>query len=208
MKALGDCRLTEDQQRTMAQKTLAINMLYLGWVGELSYAIVQAKAVDLSTLFSAVRIFMLVWWAGAGAFFFGAISGILFGIPKVIEDKAITLVSPPSRRYKSNANIEEISDWLTKIIVGLTLVNLRQIQSFLSLVGSQVSAAIFSDRAASAGELQGGKIVAISAIVYGFSCGFLHFYFWARDAEFDYEKRARLPDEAVTPTATTESVQE
>jgi hypothetical protein len=164
---------------SMAENTLALRMLYLGWLGEALYAWVQSGAID----FKAGRIFMLVWWAGAAAFFFGVITGILFGIPRVVRNTR----REGMRDYQPNANIEEISDWLTKIIVGLTLVNLREIIAFMGGLGDKLAAAFLANPAASAAELRGAQVVALSALVWGFSCGFLYFYFWARDVLFHWE---------------------
>lgn len=61
----------------------------------------------------------------------GAAVGFLFGVPKVLQ-------APPSGegegdarvaayRQQVNTNLTEISDWLTKIIVGLGLINLKEV---------------------------------------------------------------------------------
>jgi hypothetical protein len=44
----------------------------------------------------------------------GCILGFLFGIPKVLKESSSSTVGS----FSDNANLEEISDWLTKIIVG------------------------------------------------------------------------------------------
>lgn len=63
----------------------------------------------------------------AGACFFaGGLGGFLFGIPRTVQAGA----SGEEVDYRINTNLEQISDWLTKIIVGLTLVNLQQIPKF------------------------------------------------------------------------------
>jgi hypothetical protein len=62
----------------------------------------------------------------------GFLVGFLFGIPRVLQASDMS----PSGKEKAsragyaqqvNTNLEQISDWLTKIIVGLGLVQLRQI---------------------------------------------------------------------------------
>lgn len=75
----------------------------------------------------------------AGAFFAaGALMGFLFGIPRSLRagaridrnhDQLNTQGGNEDQRsnYTANTNLEEISDWLTKIIVGLGLINLKTI---------------------------------------------------------------------------------
>jgi hypothetical protein len=55
----------------------------------------------------------------------GSIIGFIFGIPKV-NKRWIS-----EEKYQDNTNFEEISDWLTKIIVGLTLIQLIKVPSFI-----------------------------------------------------------------------------
>jgi hypothetical protein len=50
----------------------------------------------------------------------GAFLGFLFGIPTGLQEKALGLDEP----YGPNTNLEQISDWLTKILVGVGLVEL------------------------------------------------------------------------------------
>ncbi len=70
-------------------------------------------------------------WATA-AFACGALLGFLFGVPRVQHGAND---APVEYRVSANTNLEQISDWLTKIIVGVGLVELRQIPShFESLV--------------------------------------------------------------------------
>jgi len=74
--------------------------------------------------------------AGA-AFLLGALIGFLFGIPRSLQREsplvaagastAAAVDTSPRNTYGSNTNLEQISDWLTKIIVGIGLVELKGI---------------------------------------------------------------------------------
>lgn len=75
----------------------------------------------------------------------GAAVGFLFGIPKILQGDTPDTSAPdrsgaagaapaPAYRQRVNTNLEEISDWLTKIIVGLGLINLAKIPPFLNRV--------------------------------------------------------------------------
>jgi|SRR5579884_551575 len=66
-------------------------------------------------------------------FIAGALIGFLFGIPKVATTPTSdSSTQTPRRLLDVNTNLEQISDWLTKIIVGLGLVELRQIPSAIN----------------------------------------------------------------------------
>jgi hypothetical protein len=67
-----------------------------------------------------------VLFAGASLLAGGAF-GFLFGIPRALAGNAQP--SSTARGYAGNTNLEQISDWLTKIIVGVTLTQLGTIHT-------------------------------------------------------------------------------
>lgn len=82
-----------------------------------------ASLVDAAHKGSAYRIVAL--WAMAYCVG-GFLIGFLFGIPKVLQANE-TVAARANPQYRVNKNLEQISDWLTKIIVGLGLVQLRSV---------------------------------------------------------------------------------
>lgn len=76
-------------------------------------------------------------WSGA-CLFTGSLSGFLFGIPKTSDDAKN---APPSSSavQKVNTNLEDISDWVTKIVVGLGLANLAKIPPRMQLAAGYIS---------------------------------------------------------------------
>lgn len=68
-------------------------------------------------------------FVGGAALTSGAILGFLFGIPRAIQEAKAANNSgeQADRLYQVNTNLEQISDWLTKIIVGVGLVDLYKI---------------------------------------------------------------------------------
>ena len=56
----------------------------------------------------------------------GALFGFLFGVPKITQKAGL------STTHRPNSNIEVVSDWLTKIIVGVGLVESHKIGGALS----------------------------------------------------------------------------
>jgi len=61
----------------------------------------------------------------------GGLLGFLFGIPKVNRQYAPGDDYAKSRKYFPNTNLEEVSDWLTKIIIGVGLTQLIRIPEYL-----------------------------------------------------------------------------
>lgn len=125
---------SDDPDRDIRRTTIAI--LVFGMVG---CAAIVMFAVAEPTPFS-VRHFAKTLGLGllyAGAFFgIGALTGFLFGIPRSLDGRGKqpgsgTTAADPHRAFVTNTNLEEISDWLTKIIVGLGLINLKAVPGLL-----------------------------------------------------------------------------
>ena len=82
---------------------------------------------------------------GFASFAMGGFLGFLFGIPKsnTAEESPDADQIKPTREwrpYLNNTNLEEMSDWLTKIIVGAGLVGLKDLATyFKSTMGSTAS---------------------------------------------------------------------
>jgi hypothetical protein len=106
------------------------------WLGEtdLSRVTTVIFLLILGAAFAAFTEFQPILW-GLAALMCGGLLGFLFGIPRVEQQANVTANgttqtdSEPNGRYRQrvNTNLEEISDWLTKIIVGIGLVQLSQI---------------------------------------------------------------------------------
>ncbi|MER8855627.1 hypothetical protein NKH94_29275 [Mesorhizobium australicum] len=77
----------------------------------------------------------------------GGLLGFLFGIPKLLQRQGSpapastshenstesneSLESKSRRFFMTNTSLEEISDWLTKIIIGIGLVQFQQVMSYM-----------------------------------------------------------------------------
>lgn len=116
----------------------------------------------------------------------GAIIGFLFGIPRVLQQEAQPAAPPANNqsegnhqaaapatyRLQVNTNLEQISDWLTKIIVGVGLIELRNFPGYLDRASSFIG-----------GGLGGGgnaQVLAGSMIIYFAVVGFLAGYLLTR----------------------------
>ena len=121
----------------------------------------------------------LLWALGCLAV--GALGGFVFGIPRVQQDEPVkpadgttvqAAAEPVTRRkYKllANTNLEQISDWLTKIIVGVGLVESKQLPGYLVRLARYVGAGI---RPGAGGDV---FVLAITLhfAVWGFICAYL-----------------------------------
>jgi len=95
----------------------------------------------------------------AGAFFIsGLLLGFIFGVAK------------PDEAGKKNVstNLEQISEWLTKIIVGAGLAQLATLPGSLKEFGIYAKPLL--------GDLAYGEIFAIGILIYYLTCGFLGGY--------------------------------
>ncbi|MGR0482735.1 MAG: hypothetical protein ACTFAL_15405 [Candidatus Electronema sp. V4] len=102
---------------------------------------------------ACATLFMVV----SSSYAVGNILGFLFGIPKTIQGE-----KDPSKTdnvgYQVNTSLEQISDWLTKMIVGAGLVELKDIKTSLVSISAKISRDI--------GNTQSQSIVIASIICF------------------------------------------
>ncbi len=106
--------------------------------------------VCLLAIFALAEIWVYMLWPknqslgllwGLGLSISGFVLGFLFAIPKLVQTET---EKGPNREPKLkggltvNTNLEQISDWLTKIIVGVTLVELKPIANQLYYLACQI----------------------------------------------------------------------
>jgi len=107
---------------------------------------------------------------GGSSWFAGGFVGFLFGIPRTVQGSA-----SPERvtRYLGNTNLEQVSDWLTKIIVGVGLVQIGHIVPALDKLAESMKTPL-------GGLPSSGAFGLGLAITYAL-LGFFYFYFWSRE---------------------------
>ncbi|WP_260864433.1 hypothetical protein [Citrobacter sp. Marseille-Q6884] len=115
----------------------------------------------------------------------GAGIGFLFGIPRAgsknitsakasDQTKALTsTAATDDYQGRPNTNLEEVSDWLTKIIVGLTLVNAKAIGHHLMGLSRHVAASM-SDKSPSESFVSLALALILGFSTIGFLCGYLY----------------------------------
>lgn len=121
-------------------------------------------------LFGLVAAIALAGVSGViGGFF-----GFLFGIPRA-QQRPDGEDGEKGRRYAENTNLEQISDWLTKILIGITLTQFETLKDWV--VGfSRLYAPAFLGTAPA----PSGTAVCVAVIAYFAIVGFLSVYLWTR----------------------------
>ncbi len=121
--------------------------------------------------------------AAAAALLAGVLLGFLFGLPRAVRG------TPGAKaRLTTNTNLDEISDWLTKILVGLGLVQLGKIAHGVGGIAHSLAPGL--------GNGSGAKPFAIALLISSAVDGFLIGYIWTR---IDLSRRFREAAEDLDP---------
>jgi hypothetical protein len=146
---------------------LGVGIIFVGAAPRLAAQAMAAGA------FKALALWALAFFAA------GFLGGFLFGIPKALQDgippQGGTPASAPAARrgLQVNTNLEQISDWLTKIIVGVGLVELKTIPGHLSSLARWVAESISDGAGPSAASVSFAGSVTVFFSVVGFLAGYL-----------------------------------
>lgn len=120
-----------------------------------------ASAPSPWQVFSVLALVALASWLG------GSLLGFLFGIPRF---QASDRPNDDHGRVVPNTNLEQISDWLTKIIVGATLVQLNELATGIGRLAAFIGGELGSGRAATSAS---GAV-----LLFFFFVGFMWGYLW------------------------------
>src|SRR5258708_7215959 len=119
----------------------------------------RSSLIDVSVLFGAA----------ASAWLVGSFLGIIVAIPRSLQHSRQT--DPDGEMfYSPNTNLEQISDWLTKIIVGITLVQYQQIVAAFDRTVAWMARSL-----GDANQFFSGALL-VAYLVMGFFC----VYIWTR----------------------------
>lgn len=175
--------------------------LLFSWLVELAGLLVALLAGSLAIIVyalqhglsgNAVRVAAIGMMAAAASSLLGGLLGFVFGIPRTLQGVAPTPPPPvqptpsdasgnvqasasaPSIRpaYVANTNLEQISDWLTKILVGVSLTQVPQITQALHGAAEVLATAL--------GSAATDHAFAFALIIFFLICGFLLGYLWTR----------------------------
>lgn len=137
---------TADEERIFAAtKKIGRGVLLAGAVGVLALGLwaagqSQAGSPGLIEWLRLFGIYSLVACAAASA---GALIGFLFGIPRTREAAATVSRGDDSAAVKqavltANTNLERVSDWLTTLLLGATLVQIKPIAEWVGGLGGKI----------------------------------------------------------------------
>jgi hypothetical protein len=109
-------------------------------------------------------------WA-LGSFFGGGFLGLLFSLPKATENDK----EAPKNALQQNTSLTQIADWLTKIIVGVSLVNAQTAYSYFVRWVKRLGAGL-----AGSGSSDAAQAFAAALIVTFFLIGLIGVYLLTR----------------------------
>ena len=114
---------------------------------------VLAFVSQASTWAEYGRMVSALLMVGGCAWSAGALVGFLFGIPRTLSSPPDGLPTngmggPAPVRYRVNTNLEQVSDWLTKILIGAGLAELYRMPGALRAAADYFSVAIGGSTAA------------------------------------------------------------
>jgi hypothetical protein len=114
-----------------------------------------------------IPVFTTLFFIAGGIFAFTTLIGFLFGIPRtIVIDESEKVKS----RYMGNDNLLQVSDWLTKIILGLGLTQIHQIPEMLDRISKYI---YFKTEVSN-------QALIILILIYFACLGFLFGYLWTR----------------------------
>jgi hypothetical protein len=137
-------------------------------------ALTAPAALAIAVYAAAVEswsVFALSTLIGACAFALGALLGFLFGIPQYFAASGAHGDSSKAT-YQPNTNLTQVSDWLTKIIIGVGLVQFGQLTDTIGRLGDSLEPSL--------GGSSTGKAFGIALVVGFFVIGFLVGYLYTR----------------------------
>ncbi len=162
---VGDVLVAEKENKALG---FIIILVILGTIGMLLYVyqdyVCSIRTKTTSYAFSMLATLFFV----SGAFFtFSNLVGFLFGIPRTT---VIDASEQSKSHYMGNDNLLQVSDWITKIILGLGLTQIHEMPHFLKRIANYIMEHTHVCNQA-----------LIILIVLYFSClGFLFGYLWTR----------------------------
>jgi hypothetical protein len=143
----------------------AITCLILsGGFAIMIYAIAKSDSACGSC--SEFQIFAVSAGVASAALVVGGLLGFLFSIPR-------SGAQDNNDPYPDNSNLVEISDWLTKVLVGASLVTLTKIPPQLRLLADWIGQNGYGDQ-------KDGSVFALTLLIFYAVCGFLWMYVWTR----------------------------
>jgi hypothetical protein len=126
--------------------------------------VIYSSAVGGSAGSSVLSLSILL---GLASLLVGGLVGFLFGVPRRLQGN-----DPANVGYAGNTNLEQISDWLTKILIGVGLTQILQIPGQLERLAAFLAPAL--------GNQSSSQAYALALLAYFTVAGFLIGYMSTR----------------------------
>lgn len=139
---------------------------------------VYAVVIGWSNVTAGARFLIWAWLTGMAAWLAGILLGLLFGLPLVAEvrisgpqgDGVAAPLTPGMSGYRENTNLEQIADWITKILIGLTLTQYQTWEMALDRAFQRAASQMYADPAAPG---TSAAIITIALAANGFLAAYL-----------------------------------
>jgi hypothetical protein len=109
----------------------------------------------------------------------GAVLGFIFGIPRALQAPNLP-ADVRYTRYLANTNLEQISDWLTKILVGVSLVQIGNIRPAFAALGRTLSPMLGSPTHTNGISSEARGAIGVAMCLTAALVTFLYCYLWTR----------------------------
>ena len=149
-------------------------LMWMVVAGTIAVVVYALQSVGRQGILSTLAVGVLLSGASLLA---GGLVGFLFGIPRSPQPPPQPRPQSPNPEsqttrdgYQGNTNLEQISDWLTKILVGVGLTQIPAIRDALKQSADYMGAGLGP----------AGPQVALVSMLYFSVCGFLYGFLWSR----------------------------
>jgi len=158
--------------------TVIIASILAGFLAVILYA---SQSSSWTQFASIVGVALMIAFASLLS---GGLLGFLFGIPRTLQQDKVEgalqneqgeNISKDKRQrpsYQTNTNLEQISDWLTKILVGVGLTQISALPEVLQNYADFTAVGL--------GNFPSSEIFSLALLVYFLICGFLISYLLTR----------------------------
>ena len=191
---IGLClvRPVDEKQLTKDAKTYerAKHRVLIGVVIGYSALAINATRADRWECGLAAKAFGYGTLIAGACLIAGVLLGFLFGFRPVGAKQDLPKPSDEDCVHPYT-NLEEIADWLTKLILGATLVEVRQLVKAIGHFAEYVSQGLYPIADNCKAKEQPNPAVSLAVISFFFLCGVLYGYLWTR-FEFALESRRHL----------------
>jgi hypothetical protein len=153
--------------QSSSSRNALVGLMILMVIGLAAIVVYAFPAGDLG---AAGAVFGTGAMIAGAAVMIGGFLGFLFGIPRTLQNEVGD--QRAETEYRANTNLEQISDWLTKILVGVGLTQLSSVPEGLQGLGIYLQAA-FGDR-------PGSGTFGLTITLYFLVAGFLFGFLWTR----------------------------